>query len=218
MKRIIEPELLDSLPEDHPDALRNRQDIKLFNALMGNFGWFERVLTRHLRKGDRVLEIGAGAGDMGVRLAGLYRRAGVASVSGLDLWSRPPAWPIEWPWHRGDLRTFNGYGDYTVVLANLILHQFEAEDLTVLGNRLRGCRLVVACEPARRYVHLAQAKGAAVLGINAVSRHDAVVSVRAGFREHELPEALGLRRPDWDADLSTTLLGGYRMVAARRAA
>jgi len=39
---ILQAELLDSLPPDHPDALHNRRDLRLTNALMGNSRWFQR--------------------------------------------------------------------------------------------------------------------------------------------------------------------------------
>jgi len=46
MPRILEPEILDSLPPDHPDALHNRRDLRLTNRLAGNFRWFARTLPR----------------------------------------------------------------------------------------------------------------------------------------------------------------------------
>ena len=55
MTRTLTPELLDSLPSQHPDALRSRRDLRWINFAMGNHRWFARTLPPLLRPGDRVL-------------------------------------------------------------------------------------------------------------------------------------------------------------------
>ena len=89
MIRIVKPEILDSLPEDHPDAIHNRRDIRMFNRIMGNFRWFSRQLRRHLLPGDTILEIGAGTGDLGRHLRRTTPDNWVSKLDGLDLCSRP---------------------------------------------------------------------------------------------------------------------------------
>lgn len=213
MRRTLQPELLDSLPPDHPDALHNRRDLRLTNRIIGNHRWFARTLPPLLEPGETVLEIGAGTGELGLRLA----RAGVP-VDGLDLWPRPLDWPSARAWHAADLRTFEGYGDYPVIIGNLIYHQFSDTELTALGLRIRrGARAILACEPARRRVsQLLYRVFAPVFGANHVSLHDAHVSIAAGFCGDELPRLLGLSRDQWDLRCSTTPLGVYRMIALRR--
>jgi hypothetical protein len=213
MLRACQPELLDSLPPDHPDAIHNRRDLRIINRIMGNSGWFERTLPRLLLPGDRVLELGAGMGEMGL---GLIRRG--IPVDGLDLWPRPDSWPPERAWHTADLNTFAGYGAYPVVIANLILHQFTAMELSGLGEKLRrSARVILACEPERRRASqvLVAALGP-ILGANHVTLHDARVSIAAGFRDEELPEFLGLDREDWLHSCTTTAGGALRMVAVRK--
>ena len=56
-----------------------------------------------------------------------------------------------------------------------------------------------------------------VFGANAVTRHDAHISIAAGFHGDELPRALGLDPQVWTWRCTSTLLGAYRMVAIRRA-
>jgi hypothetical protein len=213
MPRILEPEILDSLPPDHPDALHNRRDLRLTNQLAGNFRWFAQSLPHVVGPRERILEIGAGTGELG----GVLRRRGYA-IDGLDLWPRPAAWPPESAWHTGDLRTFDRYAEYAAVLGNLIFHQFDAADLAALGAQLRrNARVILACEPGRR--RRAQVLFRVIgrlLGANYVSLHDARVSIAAGFRDDELPRALGLESPTWEVRCSTTLLGAYRMLAVRR--
>ncbi|HMJ90456.1 MAG TPA: hypothetical protein VK530_11595, partial [Candidatus Acidoferrum sp.] len=46
--------------------------------------------------------------------------------------------------------------------------------------------LFVACEPRRSALALAASRSVALVGCGPVTRHDAVVSVRAGFRSSEL--------------------------------
>jgi predicted amidohydrolase len=184
------------------------------NRILGSEPWFRRELRRRVRPGERILELGAGTGEMGIRLAA----AGVA-IDGLDLWPRPAAWPGPAHWHQADVRTFAGYEGYPVVIANLLLHQFSAEDLAAVGRRIGGARLIIASEPARR--RRSQALFAAlapVLGANHVTRHDGRVSIAAGFVGEELPAALGLAPDRWAWSCRTSWLGAYRMIAVRRLA
>ena len=212
MQRTLEPELLDSLPHDHPDALHNRRDLRLINQIMGNHRWLERTLPRVVRPGEVLLELGAGTGELGLRLAskGL-------SVAGLDLWPRPPDWNSKLVWHREDLRTFGRYSDYAVIVGNLIFHQFSEVDLAELGEILRRtARVIVVSEPQRRRrSQLLYRVISPLIGANHVSRHDGHVSIAAGFRGEELPQALRLDRDQWQIDLHSTSFGAYRMIAVR---
>jgi hypothetical protein len=212
MKRELQPELLDSLPPDHPDALHNRRDLRLTNGVMGNHRWLTRTLPPLLRPEETVLELGAGTGELGTRLA-----ARGVMLDGLDLWPRPANWPAERIWHRTDLLAFDGYDRYPAVIGNLIFHQFSSADLATLGRKLRrSARVIVACEPWRRELSQVYfARIAPLLGANHVSLHDARVSIAAGFCEHELPEMLGLEAAEWDCRCTSTLLGAYRMIAVR---
>ncbi|HEY4300563.1 MAG TPA: hypothetical protein VGM73_06810 [Candidatus Didemnitutus sp.] len=213
MQRQVQPEILDTLSPDHPDALHNRRDLRVTNRLMGNHRWVERTLLAQRRAGDRILEIGAGAGELGARLA-----ACGLECDGLDLWPRPPHWPVAAAWHRVDLLEFDRYQDYDVIIGNLIFHQFAAADLAALGHKLRSrARVIVACEPTRRRMSQVMfARVAPLLGANYVSMHDAHVSIAAGFRASELPEVLGVAPDAWDVRCTETSLGACRMVAVRR--
>ena len=213
MQRTLQPELLDSLPPDHPDALHYRRDICRLNGLMGNFRWFRAKLPKLLHPGERALEIGAGDGTLGAALA----EAGV-SYDGLDLWPRPAQWPHDVAWHRTELLSFAGYADYPVVFGNLILHQFSDDDLTALGASLgRTARLIIANEPARgRYFQFLARRANTLIGANHVTLHDAHVSIAAGFRGDELPRVLGLDKKIWTWRCTTTLRGAYRLIAQRR--
>lgn len=211
--RILQAELLDSLPPDHPDALRNRRDLRLTNALMGNHRWFRRTLPALVQSDDRLLEIGAGTGELGQQL---LRQS--VPIDGLDLWPRPADWPSTQTWHQTDLLTFERWDEYSVVVGNLIFHQFTDEQLHCVGEQLQNqARLIIACEPVRRRTsQVLYRRLGPLFGANHVSLHDAHVSIAAGFLGDELPHRLGLDPQHWDYQCSTSLLGAYRMIARRR--
>lgn len=212
MLRVCKPEMLDSLPPDHPDAIHSRRDLRLINRIMGNHAWFKRTLPSLLRRGERVLDLGAGTGELARSLGGL----GIA-VDGLDLWPRPAAWPPDRAWHTADLRGFAELSGYPVVIGNLIFHQFTDTELAELGARLRqGARVILASEPERRRMpQFATAAFARLFGVNRVTLHDAHVSVGAGFRGDELPRLLGLAGGAWQCSCRTTTRGANRMIAVR---
>ena len=213
MSRMLQPELLDGLPSNHPAALHSRRDLRLVNRVMGNFRWFTRTLAPLLHTHEPVLELGAGSGELGVTLQSYEIR-----LDGLDRSPRPVAWLPARVWHQTDLVTFPDYAAYPVVIGNLIFHHFSAPELTALGAKLCAhARLIVACEPARRRIfQILFATFAPLLGANYVTRHDARVSIAAGFRGDELPRALGLDPTLWECRVTTSFLGAYRLVALRR--
>lgn len=210
---MIQPELLDSLPPQHPDALHNRRDLRLTNRLMGNHRWLLETLPNYLRVDDTILEVGAGTGELCHQLQTSGFRA-----DGLDLWPAPDDWPDERAWHRSDLRTFGGYADYSVVIGNLIFHQFDEKELAAIGAAITpNARLIVACEPTRRRISQVMYRVLGPLfGVNEVSLHDAHVSISAGFVRRELPRALGLADDTWEIHCDTTLRGAYHLIAVRR--
>jgi hypothetical protein len=105
--------------------------------------------------------------------------------------------------------------DVDIVATNLFLHHFHASDLVRLfAGAARLAPLFVACEPRRSAFALAASKTLWAIGCNAVSRHDAVVSVRAGFAESELaalwPEAAGWHLVERPAGLFTHCFAAQR--------
>ena len=207
-KRIVIEEILDSLPGDDPRAVRSRRDLRLINALMGNYRW----VAKQVRKWSSVslwFEIGAGSGD-------LANHVPSAKVGGVDFLARPERWPESWLWHEGDLFAFFSQKENPEqpegLLANLFLHHFEEEQLRELGGYLNAhfTHLVVS-EPAR-YGIFRTLSYVFFPFINKVTKHDMIVSIEAGFRRGELPEALGLDE-NWKIRETVTLLGAYRMTA-----
>jgi 2-polyprenyl-3-methyl-5-hydroxy-6-metoxy-1,4-benzoquinol methylase len=214
VQRSVKPEILDTLAPGHPDALHNRRDLRIINRTMGNWRWFQNALPRYLRPGERVLEIGAGTGELG---STLHQK--IPALDGLDLWPRPADWPSSCRWHQTDLHAFDGWRDYDAVIGNMILHQFPDEDLRLLGARMEPhVRLLMFCEPTRlRRSQWVFRLLSPLFGANYVSRHDGDVSIEAGFFGDDLPRALGLNSEQWRCTFARSWLGAYRMIAERRA-
>jgi hypothetical protein len=212
MPRTLQPEILDSLPPDDPEAVRSRGDLRVINGVMGNHRWVLGEIARLRRPGERVLEIGAGTGDLLLALA-----AGAVAADGLDLAPAPQGLPAGSAWHQSDVRSFEGIGNYPIVVANLFLHHLTEADLRAMGGRIAGsARVVIACEPSRSRVAALLAWGYGMAsGFGPVTRHDAQVSIRAGFLGSELPVTLGLEPPAWSVACRETGRGAYRMTAVR---
>jgi hypothetical protein len=100
--------------------------------------------------------------------------------------------------------------------ANLFLHHFPDEHLREL---LRAISLktdaLVACEPRRAPLPLAASRMLWLIGCNKVTRHDAAISVRAGFTGRELsscwPEEPGWKLQETSAGLFSQLFLASRL-------
>jgi len=215
-ERLVIPEILDSLSDNDPEAIRSRKDLRLINGFMGNYRWAARQIRDTPR--DLVsewVEVGAGDGHLASVISSEDAKA--LPITGLDLISRPDNWPSHWNWRQGDV--FVGLGENPSrdrgIIANLFLHHFEPEDLRRLGEVIdRECSRLVFSEPARYpFFHL----GSHLFDpfVNRVTRYDMRVSIGAGFRKGELPASLGLG-DEWEIRESTSILGAYRLEAWRR--
>jgi hypothetical protein len=72
-------------------------------------------------------------------------------------------------------------------LCNLFLHHFTQERLKVLAQLVaERASLFMALEPRRGLPALMCSKLVGLIGCNSVTQHDAVVSVRAGFKDKEI--------------------------------
>jgi len=226
--RRLEPEWLDHLPADDPRARRSRADLRRINAIMGN----ARAVAREFvpSTNDRVfvpgtiVELGAGDGAFALALArklqaaalkvtlvdrqrivspetiAQFRQAGATvEVAQADV--------FEW---------LEDAGEADAIVANLFLHHFDDAALSrMLALAARRTRLFVACEPRRSGFALAGSRMLGAIGCNDVTRHDAVASVRAGFRDQQLT-ALWPKGP-WSVSERASGLFSH-VFAARRTA
>lgn len=206
ISRVVRPELLDSLDPSDPSARRSRSDLRVINAMMGNFVWAEGVLAPFATPGTRLVEIGAGEGNLLRRLAKSFPHTNLA---GLDLVPRPPDLPPVVAWRQGDLfQSLSG----DVAVGVMIVHHFSDERLKDLGGLLQNFRVLCLCEPWRHT--LARLWGRCLLPlVGSVTRHDMLVSIEAGFARGELPRLLGLS--GWHLQETIDWRGSYRLVAWR---
>jgi hypothetical protein len=74
-----------------------------------------------------------------------------------------------------------------VIVTTLFLHHFPTETLKrLLAAAATCCQIFIACEPRRDAIALMASRLVGLIGANTVTRTDAVLSVRAGFRDREL--------------------------------
>lgn len=212
--RDIQPELLDLLPQDDPDAMRAREEMPLVNGIMGNHRWIERMIRLRAEPHWQITELGAGDGALSLRLwkSGLCP---ADRLHGVDLAPRPDHWPAAADWTSGDVMT-HPLPACEILLANLFLHHFTEEQLRRIGSRIPpSARLILAVEPARKWIHLVMGRLFCELAeLNCVQRHDMQASIRAGFTGKELQHALGLGA-EWAVQVREHPLGGYRFLAER---
>lgn len=205
--RSVVPELLDSLPPDDPEAIRSRADLRLINGLMGNYRWFERVLSScpTIGPGARIVELGAGDGTLARRL--LARGPGLR-YEAIDLAPAPPDLPSGCTWHQADLFEVLPQLSGEAVIANLFLHHFQDEQLRQIGRMLRHVPVLAFSEPCRHPRFHWGGHALALLGINRVTRHDLHVSIDAGFAGQELAQVL----ETGEAEIHRSALGAYRLL------
>jgi len=198
--RVLTPELLDSLPPDDPAAQASRRDLRRLHPLLGQIGlwtrWFQENFP--VRPPASIADLGAGDGSLlGTVLLRAYPNGGHgARIFFID---RQPVVPESTLTHLRRcnwLPTVMATDVFTwaeeapsmeAALANLFLHHFDEAGITRLFSLLaRKTSCFAAAEPRRNYLAFLATQTLGLIGCHPVTRHDARVSVEAGFRDHEL--------------------------------
>ena len=213
-QRCLEPEALDALDADDPAAKHSRRDLILIHRFMGTVSILQAALRRMPLHNSgqaplKILELGAGDGLMMLRVASRLARQWPAVELTLldqqvlvsaDTVARYAAlgWTVQSL--TMDLNVWmcaaqQGATDapsvpdkpWDLVIANLVLHHFSDNTLATLCSAIAAAsERFLACEPRRTSLALGASRLVGLIGANAVTRHDAVLSVRAGFRNQEL--------------------------------
>ncbi len=211
-ERKIEPEIMDWLPADDARALRARRDLKRINAVMLQ----NRIMTRLLgwccrgKPPRLIVELGGGDGTFIVSLAWrLAQKWPGLTVVSVDRQSRVAPEVIgsvrDFGWRlepvKADVFDYfaaGGAGPADVVMANLFLHHLTADALRSLFAAAEPhAAAFAACEPGRDAFGLVSSKLVWAIGCGEVARHDAVASVRAGFRGQEISASFPVHER-WD--------------------
>ncbi len=233
MVRVVEPEWLDHLPADDPRAIRSRGDLRRINRLMSASRLLGEALDPLVagRSKVRIIELGAGDGTLLLKLASA--RASTWPQVTLELLDMQPVVELDtlaryrdrgwaanvvradvFDWLR-DAPLDADTDDAPIVIANLFLHHFEGQRLTDLIHGISvHARAFVCVEPRRSATALLGSRLLGAIGCNAVTRHDAVVSVRAGFTGQDLSQYW----PDdaaWAIREHAAGLFSHRLVAVR---
>ena len=219
MLRRVSPEALDSLSADDPAARRSRRDLRRLHVAMGTLSTMTRAIGAEPDRSPlRILELGAGDGSLALRFAQkqarqwprvswtlLDRQDTVAesTLQGLRAagWQPEVAVADVFEWLRE-----NPQRDWDIVVANLFVHHFDGAELRLLLRAVAEVTpLFFCCEPRRDSTALLGSHLVGLIGAGAVTREDAVLSVHAGFRDHELtahwPEREGWSLREYPAGL-----------------
>ena len=198
--RSVSPELLDTMPPEEPAARASRRDLRRINALMFQTRIMTGLLRTHVAVPPRrIVELGCGDGHATFEVARAMAPAwpGVA----LTLVDAQPivsaavraeisalGWTVDVV--SADVFDWLGRGEpHELAIANLFLHHFEDALLSSLLNAIAGLAgTFIATEPTRSTFALLAARSVRAIGANAVTRHDALASVCAGFRGAELTQ------------------------------
>jgi len=224
LARRIEPEWLDELPPGDPRALRSRRDLRRLNFIMGNAGILRRQLLPHQPQPASIVELGAGDGSF---MLALLRRLKPLPAQIILVDRQPSIADSTWQALAAlgctvecvTADVFDWLADAEnadVIVCNLFLHHLPPP---VLAALLAGCAektsLFLACEPARHRLALVSSHLLGLIGCNDVTRHDAVVSVHAGFIGRELSE-LWTNQPAWRLKEHGAGLFSHTFTARRR--
>lgn len=226
MQRRIEPEILDELPPSDPRAIHSRADLRRLNCLMRHVDILCAASARRLpRRPQHLADIGAGDGSLMLALARkMHRRWPGVRVTLVDRQQTVSAKTLK---QFGEL----GWQAKTVaadvfdwlqsarrpdaIFANLFLHHFPDAKLAEMFRLIAGrTDFFLACETRRTVPLFLVSRVLWLLGCNAVTRNDAVISIRAGFADQEL-SAMWPDRGGWKMEEHGAMLFTHLFVAHR---
>ncbi len=201
--RRLTPELLDALPAMDRRAIASRRDLLRLNRIVRHDAILADLLGAVAIEPPRtLLELGAGDGAFMLRvarrLAPVWPGVAVTLLDRHDLMTAATRSSFDDLGWRVETIEADVFGlltaaspvFYDVITANLFLHHFEDDALRrLLAAAAQRTALFAATEPRRAALALAGSRMIWALGCNEVSRHDARVSVEAGFKDRELSQA-----------------------------
>jgi Methyltransferase domain len=233
LPRLVSAETLDGLSESDPAAMRSRRDLQRIHRVMGTRTILRRALLTQLASHPpgrplRVLELGAGDGTLMLGVArALGRQIGPVEITLLDrqqlVSQETQAAYADAGWHAQvavcDVHDWaaasSNARDLTV--CNLFLHHFEGAPLQALLAAIESSSTrFFACEPRRGRLALAASHLVGLIGANAVTREDAVLSVHAGFQGQELTQIWPQPASGWKLDEYSAGLFSHCFLAVRK--
>jgi SAM-dependent methyltransferase len=231
MKREVKRELLDELPADDRRAIGSRRDLRKVNACMGHARIMGRTLANAFAgySPRSIVDLGGGDGSLLLRLAKYFgprwqpaRAVLVDRQKLLSPRTRAEFEALSWRVENIEADIFDWLerpnpDSVDVTVTSLFLHHFKEPDLRRLLTRAaQQTGFFLACEPRRANFAFCGASLLGFIGCNDVTRHDAKVSVRAGFAQHELsalwPAGNGWRLLERQAGLFSHCFAAQRIA------
>lgn len=237
LSRQVLPEALDALSADDPAARRARRDLARLHRWMGTaaiVATAQQALWPMRRRSSplQLLELGAGDGTLMLavarRLQPRWPRVALTLLDRQHCVSRDTlddfgemGWTVKvvvtdvLDWARLPLPA----EPWDLVVANLLLHHFDDPTLAgLLAAVAERTQRFLACEPRRDRLTLVASHLVALTGASAVTRGDAVLSVRAGFQGQELcrhwpPLAAGWQTREHEAGPFSHVFAARRSAA-----
>lgn len=230
MERAVLPELLDVLPPQAPAALRSRRDLRRINTWMGHPGIMARTLKHSVKRqaAYRIAELGAGEGHFLLSVARRLRRPWpvaeatlVDRLDAVDATVRDQFEQLGWRVQTDTAEVADWLQKMApekrqILISNLFFHQFKAEQLEkLLQSAAKSAQVIVALEPRRSWPAWLGGHLLWVIGCSAVTRHDANISIRAGFSGDEL-SALWPDKENWELTERPAGLFSHLFIARRK--
>jgi len=209
--RQVCPEALDELSPQDPRALRSRRDLRRIHRAMLSLRILKHAWSclRLIEPPTRIIELGAGDGTLLLRLATASTSRLDTEIALLDRQQAVSAETIEQFRRVGwRVKTVSedalqwasrpGPESYDLCIATLFLHHFRDPELAVLleGVAARSGAFI-AVEPHRGTLASIGSRLVGVLGVNDITRDDAVKSVAAGFANSEITAAWPGKADSW---------------------
>jgi SAM-dependent methyltransferase len=209
--RVVLPELLDELEPHDSRARRSRRDLRRVHRAMGSLSILKAAIARLrlLTPPARILELGAGDASLLLRLARAqpdWRNLELTLLDRHDLVSEETRAAYDQFGWKLNVRCADvlewAHGDhpqhFDLCITTLFLHHFDTATLKVLMAVIAvHSDAFVACEPRRNGIAWLGSRLVGVLGVNEVTRSDAVKSVGAGFSGRELTGMWPKSQVDW---------------------
>jgi SAM-dependent methyltransferase len=196
-KRLILPELLDSLPPEQARA--SLQDLVRINRRWGGHSTLRSLLRENVERDGEfsLLDVGAASGDMGACIGRWYPAAKVTSLDYVASHLKGAGSKVGGDAFRLPFRP----ASFDYVFCSLFLHHFPNDKVVELlrnfGSVARKGVLAIDLErnPIPYYF---MAWSRPILRWDPVTVHDGAISVEAAFHPQELEELArqaGLRNP-----------------------
>jgi hypothetical protein len=203
MIRRVEDEWLDHMASDDPRAIVARRDLRWVNSCMFHGRIMVSLLRRHSwnKRPNTFVDLGGGDGTFTLglarRLAANWPSVIVTVVDRRPLVSEATyaafgklGWSVVPLVMDANEFLERNRHSIDIMITNLFLHHFTADQLAgILRKISRAADCFIACEPRRAFPSVIGARLLWALGCNEVTRHDARVSVAAGFNGRELAMA-----------------------------